>query len=79
MKEGGATLPLMTEGSVDWCCPGNQVNMHFTDLPQARVPQKKRKLYMKKSSVLFFYFALWYFVYFIKLIVLEHFYFFKKM
>ncbi len=50
MKECGATLPLVTEGSVDWCWPGNQVNMHFTDLPQARVPQKKRKkmIYEKK-------------------------------
>lgn len=46
MKGGGATLPLMTEGSVDWCWPGNQVNMHFTDLPQARVPQKKKMRYI---------------------------------
>ncbi len=44
MKEGGATLPLMTEGSVDWCLPGNKFNMHFTDLPQARVPQKKNDI-----------------------------------
>lgn len=29
MKEGGTTLPLITEGSVDWCWPEIKVNMHF--------------------------------------------------
>jgi len=49
------------------------------------VPQKRKEkndyIYMEKKNVpfLFFILLLWYFVYFIKLIVLEHFYFFKKI
>lgn len=34
---------------------------------------------MKKNVPFFFILLLWYFVYFIKLIVFEHFYFFKKI
>lgn len=82
---GGGDLATVSWGSGDLGWPGNQVNMHFTHLPQALEPQREKNkriiyinIYIWKMILSYFYFALWYFVYFIKLIVLEHFYFFKK-
>lgn len=43
MKGGGVTLPLMITGSVDLVLDRKQsLICIFTDLPQARVPQKKK-------------------------------------
>lgn len=57
MKEGGTTLPLITEGSVDWCWPEIKLICIFTDLPQDRVPQRKKKMIYEKNVLFLFLFC----------------------
>lgn len=55
MKGGRATLPLMITGSVG-VNQETKLICIFTDLPQARVPQKKvNDIYMEKCSFLFLF------------------------